>query len=140
MKMKVMFLHVKMFFSLCNLDLDQFDKMKSQFAENDSGEQDNIKLVEQHDAGGDDIPYNVVLIDTFNLVRQMLDLPKNSVVAGDAEASVCIDMIKRLDCTLKDFFGKVNSDWSFECGDIYDMYTHPNVVRTLSYFLVKDCQ
>eukprot|EP00944_MAST-04C_sp_MAST-4C-sp1_P004701 g4701.t1 len=137
MKMKVMFLHVKMFFSLCNLDLDQFDKMKSQFAENDSGEQDNIKLVEQHDAGGDDIPYNVVLIDTFNLVRQMLDLPKNSVVAGDAEASVCIDMIKRLDCTLKDFFGKVNSDWSFECGDIYDMYTHPNVVRTLSYFFGK---
>ena len=51
---------------------------------------------ERHGAGGDDIPYNAVLMDTFDLVRQMLDLPRNNVLAGDVEAKG-IDAIKRFD-------------------------------------------
>ena len=137
MKMKVLFVHIKMFFSLCNLDVDQFDRIKSQFAENEVEKQENLESVRTHNGDGHDVPYNTVLIDTFNLVRKMLNLPENSVVAGDAEANVCIEAIQRLDCAFKDFFSKVNSDWSFECEDIDEMYTHPNIIRTLSYFFGK---
>ena len=132
--MKVLFLHLKMFFALFNLDLNGFDDHFKLFQNVVNNNNNNNDI-------NNEIPHNAIVMKVFELVREILNLNEDTMNnENDQTSNNCIESILSIKNDMSIFFEKViSSTWSYEntIDMIDDMYMHPNIIKTLSHFFTK---